>query len=154
MCDYCFAVWTYTHSLSLSCRSVRAPLGNFTEDNALDEWRYDCSQLHGDIFFCPRLQFIIWNCDTDLQRWLTAERRIAFCFDKKDVIKKKKEKGRDSKKQNVWSCLRNGLQQWASQVDSQWVLILAAFCHSVTFITCTYHKNHKTEPVKSDLYLE
>lgn len=76
-----------THSLSLSCRSVRAPFGNFAEDNALDEWHYYCTQLHGDIF-CPRLQFIIWNCDTDLQRWLRAERRAAFSVDKKNVIKK------------------------------------------------------------------
>lgn len=152
MCDYCFAVWTYTHSLSLSCRSVRAPLGNFTEDNALDEWRYDCSQLHRDIFFLSKTSIYylkLWHRSAEMTH---SWKKNSFLLWQERCDQKKKR--RDSKKQNVWSCLRNGLQQWASQVDSQWVLILAAFCHSVTFITCTYHKNHKTEPVKSDLYLE
>lgn len=135
MCDYCFAVWTYTHSLSLSCRSVRAPLGNFTEDNALDEWRYDCSQLHGDIFFCPRLQFIIWNCDTDLQRWLTAERRIAFCFDKKDVIKKKRKKGETAKNRMFG-------RVWEMGYNSELVKLTANGCWSLLHFATVWLSSH------------
>lgn len=40
-------------------------------------WLYTAAR--GDIC-CPRLQFIIWNGDTDLQRWFMAERKIAFLF--------------------------------------------------------------------------
>lgn len=72
--------------------------------------------------FCPRLQCIIWSGDTDPQRWFIAERKIAFCFDRRDAIRK----GRQGK-QNVSLCLRNGWQRRTSQVDSQSVLIFADF---------------------------
>lgn len=107
-----------------STSSVWGLLGNSTVNNALwaqSCWRYDCTRLHGDIF-CPRLQFIIWNCDTDLRGWFIAERKIAFCFDRRDAIRKGRQR-----KQNVQPCLRNGWQWRTSQVDSQSVVSLAGF---------------------------
>ncbi len=125
VCTLSLYHWTYSRSSSRSLSSVWALLGNFTMDNALDGHSHvdvmTRTRLHGDIL-CPGLQFIIWNCDTDLQRWFIAERKIAFRFDRRDAIRKGRQR-----KQNVWPCLRNGWQRRTSQVDSQSVLILADF---------------------------
>lgn len=94
---------------------------------------YVCIWLHGDMFW-PSLQFVIWNCETYLQGWFIAERKIDFCLDRKDGIRNGRQQRKCLAMFEKWLTKKNQSRWQQKCLDFHW-LCAFVLTHRLTFST-------------------